>query len=125
VKKSSIAFTSIGVDHAIEHVNRSMKVMGGIRGITQKPGALSRFFLIAPELARLSQEAEAVAGCSEEGCLKHHNLTPAAVHHQEQRIMQLKQYISDNNPLQVDGTDLMNFSTKCMLPVKTTEDMTL
>jgi hypothetical protein len=46
VKKSSIPFTSIGVDHAIEHVNRSMKVMGGIRGLTQKPGALSRFFLL-------------------------------------------------------------------------------
>ena len=123
VKKSSVAFSSIGVDHAIEHVNRSMKVMGGIRGITQKPAALSRFFLIAPELARLSQEAEAAAGYSEEGRTKHHDLTPAAVHNQEQRIAKLKQYISDNNPLKVDGHDLMNFVTNCVLPEQVTADI--
>jgi len=123
VKKSAIAFSSIGVDHAIEHVNRSMKVMGGIRGITQKPAALSRFFLIAPELARLSQEAEELAGYSEPTRAKHHDLTPAAVHQQERRINKLKTYIKDNNPLDRDGTDLLNFSTKCLIPASSAENI--
>ena len=64
--KSSLAFTSIVVDHAIEHVNRSIKVMGGICSITQKPGALTRFFLTAPELACLSKEAEDLAVVTEQ-----------------------------------------------------------
>ena len=123
VKKSCVPFTSIGVDHAIEHVNRSMKVMGGIRGITQKPAALTRFFLIAPELARLSKEAEDLAVVTEEGRNKHHDLTPAAVHRQEQRISKLKIYMRDNNPLQIDGDNLQNFVTKCILPSDTTADI--
>jgi len=64
VKKSQVPFCSIGVDHALEHVNRSMKVKGGLSGITQKPAALLRFFLIAPELARLSEEVMQMAGMS-------------------------------------------------------------
>ena len=123
VKKSCVPFSSIGVDHAIEHLNRSMKVMGGIRGITQKPGALTRFFLIAPKLARLSKEAEELAAVAEGGCKKHHDLTPAAVHRQEQRIAQLKIYMRDNNPLQIDGNSLQNFVTKCILPSDTTADI--
>ena len=35
-----------------------MKVLEGIGGITQKPTTLARFVLIAPELARLSAEAD-------------------------------------------------------------------
>ena len=55
VKKSQVPFCSIGVDHALEHVNRAMKVKGGLSGrpITQKPAALLRFFLIAPELTQI------------------------------------------------------------------------
>ena len=53
VTKSSIPFCSIGPDHGIEHENRTMKVIGGITGITQNEATLDNFFLIAPELARL------------------------------------------------------------------------
>ena len=31
-----------------------MKVMGRIRGLTQRPEALARFFIVAPELASIS-----------------------------------------------------------------------
>jgi hypothetical protein len=119
VKKSCVPFTSIGVDHAIEHVNRSMKVMGGIRGLTQKPGALSRFFLIAPELARLSREAESLAGCSYTNRTKHHNLSNAAVCRQEKMIEKMKQFVRENNPLEVTGTEMFNFATKRVLPTET------
>ena len=62
VNKSTVPFCSLGVDHSLEQVNKTMKVIGGMRGITQKPMTLARFFLVAPELACLSAEAETLAG---------------------------------------------------------------
>ena len=56
VTKSSIPFCSIGPDRGIEQENRTMKVIGGITGITQKEATLDKCFLIAPELARLVNE---------------------------------------------------------------------
>ena len=44
--------------YALEQVNRTMKVMGGLKGITQRPNSLARYFLAAPELARLALEAD-------------------------------------------------------------------
>ena len=44
VNKNSVPFTAIGVDHALEHINRLMKVQGGIVGITLKQNARARFF---------------------------------------------------------------------------------
>ncbi|KAL5016916.1 hypothetical protein ScPMuIL_006505, partial [Solemya velum] len=54
----------IGVDHAIEHVNRMMKVKGGLSGITLKPAASAKFFLTAPEMTRLSEEVMDMAKAS-------------------------------------------------------------
>ena len=34
INKTSVPFTAIGADHAIEHENRTMKVLGGVKGIT-------------------------------------------------------------------------------------------
>ena len=53
VTKGCIGFTSIAPDHGIEQENRTLKVIGGIVGITQNDKALDRFFLIAPELSKL------------------------------------------------------------------------
>ena len=36
-KNSESSFCALGADHAHEHVNRSMKVTGGLLGITQNP----------------------------------------------------------------------------------------
>ena len=44
VNKTNVPFSAIGADHGIEHENRAMKVMGGIRGLAYDPQALERFF---------------------------------------------------------------------------------
>ena len=93
-----------------------MKVMGGIRGITQKPVTLSRFFLIAPELGRLSQEAEDLAGLTDKCRSKHHDLSPSVIRQQETRIEQLKSFVRGVNPLLLEGNELLNFVTNCILP---------
>ena len=42
--------TVIGADHAIEHQNRIMKVLGGIKGIANDINKLDKYFTIAPEI---------------------------------------------------------------------------
>jgi len=57
VNKNQIPFCAIGVNHALEHTNRIMKVIGGLVGITQNASARERFLLTAPELSRLASAA--------------------------------------------------------------------
>ena len=49
-KDNATSFCALGADHTPEHINRSMKVSGGLVGITLNPNAQNKFFLIAPEV---------------------------------------------------------------------------
>lgn len=55
-------FCALGVDHALEHVNRLMNVSGGLVGITLNQSARTKFFLIASEMANLAGQAKDMAG---------------------------------------------------------------
>lgn len=46
-KNSHAGFCGLGADHALEQINRSMKVSGGLIGITLNPHARTTFFLIS------------------------------------------------------------------------------
>ena len=48
-KNSNIPFCALGADHALEHVNRSMKVQGGLVGITLNQTAWNKFFSLLPK----------------------------------------------------------------------------
>ena len=50
--KSDIPFCGLGVDQGLEQETRNLKIASGVMGITQNESALSRYFLIAPELTR-------------------------------------------------------------------------
>ena len=116
VKKSLIPFTSIGVDHALEQENRKMKVLGGLKGITQKPETLARFFLIAPEMSRLSQEAEKAAGVTPQSRKQHHELSESRTQREYKRIEQLETVLKDSNPFQFQGDQLLNIISKSVMP---------
>ena len=64
VTKSGIPFTNLFVDQTLEQLIRELKVAGGITGITQNEEALSRFFLIAPELVILIQNFQDTYCCT-------------------------------------------------------------
>ena len=49
-------FTAVGADHAIEHGNRTMKVLGGIKGIVNVINKLDKYFIIAPEINQIIQD---------------------------------------------------------------------
>ena len=117
VNKTSVPFCSIGPDQAIEHVNRWMKVLGGLSGITLNDNARNRFFLIAPELARLAEEAHAMAGMGKLTRNRHHELSPTLLSNQERNVLQLKATISSyTNPFTYDGGDLVNLVNQSVLP---------
>ena len=56
-KSSRVSFCAVGADNALEHLNHSMKVSGGLVGITQNESVRAKFFLSAPE-------AKSMAGMS-------------------------------------------------------------
>ena len=60
---AKIAFRAVGADGP-EHVKRSMKVSGGLIAIRLNPTARTKYFLIAPGLARLAEQAKLMAGTS-------------------------------------------------------------
>lgn len=65
-KNANVPFCAVGADTGLEYINRSMKVSGGLIGITLNEAARTKLFLIAPELARLAEEAKGMAGLSQE-----------------------------------------------------------
>ena len=114
VTKSSIPFYSIGPDHSIEQENRTMKVIGGITGITQKEATLDNFFLIAPELARLVKEFGELNGVSiKQQRTKHHGLVETARNRIFRNAGKMQNIIlSQGNPSTEHQNEIVNLMTK-------------
>ena len=123
-KNPCVPFCAIGSDNALEHLNRSMKVTRGLVRITLNPSARAKFFLIAPELARLANQSKDMAGVTHETRGKHHNLTAAVVSREEKNITKLSNTIrAFTNPFSRDGADLFNLVTRVVLPQEVKYDL--
>ena len=109
-------FCAIGPDHAIEHVNKIMKIQGGLKGLTQQPAAMTRWFLIASELSRLSNEAETFAGIVSTKQTRHHDASPSALQRYEQNVNKLRDILMVNDPFTVADDVLMSIITKAVMP---------
>ena len=115
-KNAMFPFCSIRADHALEQINRFMKVAGGLVGITLNPAALTKFFLIAPELVRLSEEAKLLAGMSSPKQMHHHGLSMSVLTRWEKNIKELTSTIQGfTNPFTENAKDLCNIVTKSVL----------
>ena len=124
VNKNQIPFCAIGVDHALEHINGIMKVTGGLVGITQNARARERFFLTAPELSRLAEEAQVMAGSPTTTRKEHYDLSLAVWTRQEENIARLKTVlISSMNPMKYEGEDLPNIITMVVMPAEVQNDV--
>ena len=123
-KNPCVPFCAIGPDNALEHLNQSIKVTGGLVGITLSPSARAKFFLIAPELARLANQAKDMTGVTHEIRGKHHNLTAAVVSPEEKNITKLSNTIrAFTNPFSQDGADLFNLVMKVVSPEEVRDDL--
>ena len=124
VHKNEILFCAVGPDHALEHINRIMKVTGGLVGFTKNASACERFFLTAPELSRLAEEARQMAGSQSATYKEHHDLSTTAWARQEDNICQLENVIRESmNPMTHEGEDLMNIITKVVMPAEVQKDV--
>ena len=124
-KNPDVPFCALGADHALEQINRSMKVSGGLVGITLNPNARTKFFLIAPELARLAEDAKEMAGATsaKEGT-HHHTLSASVISREEKNIEQLVKTMENfTNPFTEQSNDLFNLVTKVVMPSKVKKDL--
>ena len=124
-KNPCVLFCSLGADNALEHVNRSMKVSGGLVGITLNPNTCSNYFLIVPELARLAEKAKEMSGMSACKTEKHyHSLSTAVRARQEKNIEQLATSFRDfTKPFLDESSDLFNIAIKVVMSNKVKEDL--
>ena len=122
-KNEAVAFCGIGADHALEHINRSMKVSGGLVGITMNVSARNRFFLVSPYMARLAEEAKCINGTLQKN-KTHHKLAPHVLKNLENRIDSLTEKMkSYGNPFKTESNKLFNLVTKKVLPQKCQEEI--
>ena len=123
-KNEEVPFCAIGADHALEHINRVMEVSGGLVGITLNASARTRFFLIAPELARLSSEAQELAGVKPTVPVQHHTMTTAFQSREEKSVAAVTDTLRRfTNPFQEESEDLFNIVTKAVVSEKTKNDL--
>ena len=85
----NIPFCATGADHALEHINQSMKFSGGLVGITLNPSVRNKFILISPELAKIATEAQQMVGRSFNARTHHQSLSSSITRHQEKSIEKL------------------------------------
>ena len=101
----NVPFCAVGTDTALDgsNINCSMKVTGGLVGTAHNEAALTKFFLIAPKLARLAEEAEEMTGLSHNTPQHHHNLLTSVLASEEKTILKLTETIkSFANPLSIN-----------------------
>ena len=79
----------------------------------------TKFFLVAPELARLAKEAKIIAGISPIKGKHHHELTEAIAEFQEQNVIDLTQSIEHfTNPFADECDQVINLVTKAVMSEK-------
>ena len=124
-KNQESAFCAVGADNALEHLNRKMKVSGGLVGITLNPNARVKFFLIAPELSQLSDQAKSMAGVSFSGETSHHHALTTAVFSLEEKSVEklLTTMESFTNPFDQESDTLFNLVTKVVMPENVKKDL--
>ena len=99
-------------------MNRMMKVSGGLVGITLNASARNRFFLVAPHLASLAEEAELMVGSKIDTRKIHHESGLKFQQQREDDVYLLTQKIQQfGNPFDDDGTTLVDLVTKKFLPL--------
>ncbi|KAK3740395.1 hypothetical protein QZH41_000916 [Actinostola sp. cb2023] len=111
VHKTKRAFSAIALDHAHEQENASVKGEGGAVGLTENPGALRRWMVAGPEIARMVQEFENVT--SSDTSLKHHEQEygPQASFKADLQSV-VSTFEELGNPFMEESEDLMALDTK-------------
>ena len=93
-----------------------MKIRGGLKGLTQQPAAMARWFLVAPELSRLATQAEHMVGIQRASSSHHHDLSDAITNRYNENVEKLKDVLKASDPFATEERHLMNIVTKVVMP---------
>ena len=116
-KSDDIPFVSIGADHALEQVNKTIKDPSSLIGISNNANARQRFFLAMPEIGCLSDEYQNQFGHRTNVAREHHNLMPSIIKREHTIIDKIKAAItSHTNPFTVEGDSLYNIISHAYVP---------
>ena len=112
--KSPWAFSSIALDHAHEQANALVKGDCGALGQTESPGALLRWMVAGPELARMTQEfGEAISSVTKED-IRHHEQEPGVQVLFKKKVASglVSSFEAVGNPFEEDSKDLFALDAK-------------
>lgn len=125
VSRSSKPFAQVWSDMALEQtINADSKSKGGIKGISQNPGALDRWFLTSHERASITTAIKEMYMQERVQVDVHKEASPKRVARDEADVQKLiscfkSELMSD--PFAMDTELLVNFATGIVLPSDITE----
>lgn len=130
VSRSCHPFSQVWTDMALEQsVNLDSKTKGGIVGITQKPGALERWFVTAHERAAITTATKAMCGyqdVSDEHATSHKEAGSHRIKRDENDVRKVIQTVQSmmTNPFDLGNTceevtPLTNLVTGLVMPHET------
>ena len=113
VHKTHKRFSAIALDQAHEQENAVVKGEGGAVGQTENPGALKRWMISGPEIARIVSEFEKTTSSRSADSLKHHEQSYS---HQAAFCKDVQSVIDSfeelGNPFEEEGKDLLAVDTR-------------
>ena len=123
VNKTRIPFSAIGADHGIEHENRAIKVMGGIKGITNNKEALYRFALVTPEINLMVREFCIIYGLENKSRDEHYQLSGSASEAPTENVRKVSETFEKFSVSFEECDNVLNLVTKAVLPDKSEKDV--
>ena len=98
--KCKLPFVALGVDHAGEQENKSLKISGGLRGIANNVNARNRFFAIVLVIRSICEKVPTSK--------KHHNINSPKTKKQNAKIETLTKFIESHfNPFSADDNGVL------------------
>ncbi|KAL7373171.1 hypothetical protein ABVT39_000586 [Epinephelus coioides] len=111
VHKTSHKFSAIAIDHCHEQNNALIKGSGGAAGLTENPGALRRWIVAGPEIARMTTDFENKS--SPQGENRHHEQQPAVQEAFMKHVRSLTAVIEEmGNPFLEESQDFLVLDSK-------------
>lgn len=106
-------FSAIALDHAHEQTNASVKGDGDAVGLTESPGALRRWMVAGPEIARMIHEFEESTSRLVKEDLRHHEqVSSVQVSFMKDVTSLVNAFEEMGNPFEEDSKDLLVLDTK-------------
>ena len=111
VNKSHLASCAIGVDHALEQVNRWMKVSGLHCWDNAESDCTDEVLSSSPRTGKLKVESKQNSGIEQKPSTKHYKLSNAACNKLFVPALSLTTTLQAyTNPFKYDGDDIMNMT---------------